>query len=252
MAEPLYRTASCCCCCYMLLQATQGGAPSRREAMFGLLGAGLGVGFTTAFFKGTRNMLRLACVAGSRRVLNALHDGCPVHDRSWWSSTCAWSNLVESLLTVWTCVMACHAMLCCAAAQYPDDDAALEEALDALLDNPDFLDLVADEVMFQVSRGGTGGRRWPGGGGVLNHKCMCGRWSMSEQGCRCSRSGSVLGADSNVCSPQGAAGYSRRSAWAQAQCTGVSVGVLHTGRSAQGAHMDSQSLPQGLIRCGCC
>lgn len=53
--------------------------------MFGLLGAGLGVGFTTAFFK----------------------------------------------------------------AQYPDDEAALEDALDALLDNPDFLDLVADEVMFQ-------------------------------------------------------------------------------------------------------
>jgi hypothetical protein len=45
----------------------------------------------------------------------------------------------------------CHAMLCCAAVQYPDDEVALEEALDALLDNPDFLDLVADEVMFQVS-----------------------------------------------------------------------------------------------------
>ena len=37
----------------VLLQAPQGGAPSRREAMFGLLGAGLGVGLTTAFFKGT-------------------------------------------------------------------------------------------------------------------------------------------------------------------------------------------------------
>lgn len=35
----------------MFIQATQGGAPSRREAMFGLLGAGLGVGFTTAYFK---------------------------------------------------------------------------------------------------------------------------------------------------------------------------------------------------------
>jgi hypothetical protein len=44
-------------------------------------------------------------------------------------------------------------MLCCAvlpAVQYPDDEAALGEALDALLENPDFLDLVADEVMFQV------------------------------------------------------------------------------------------------------
>jgi hypothetical protein len=58
------------------------------------------------------------------------------------------------MLTVWTHVAACHAVLCCvaAAAQYPDDEAALEDALDALLDNPDFLDLVADEVMFQVSR----------------------------------------------------------------------------------------------------
>jgi hypothetical protein len=35
-------------------------------------------------------------------------------------------------------------------AQYPDDEAALGEAIDALLDNPDFLDLVADEIMFQV------------------------------------------------------------------------------------------------------
>ena len=35
-------------------------------------------------------------------------------------------------------------------AQYPEDEEALEEALDALLDNPDFLDLVADEIMFQV------------------------------------------------------------------------------------------------------
>lgn len=44
-------------------------------------------------------------------------------------------------------------LTCCAvlpAVQYPDDEAALGEALDALLDNPDFLDLVADEVMFQV------------------------------------------------------------------------------------------------------
>lgn len=49
-------------------QANQGGAPSRREAMFGLLGAGLGVGFTTAFFKGAQavvmpfEILSAACV----------------------------------------------------------------------------------------------------------------------------------------------------------------------------------------------
>jgi hypothetical protein len=43
----------------------------------------------------------------------------------------------------------CYALLC-STAQYPDDDAALEDALDALLDNPDFLDLVADEIMFEV------------------------------------------------------------------------------------------------------
>lgn len=44
------------------------------------------------------------------------------------------------------------AVLCSAATvQYPEDEEALEEALDALLDNPDFLDLVADEIMFQVN-----------------------------------------------------------------------------------------------------
>jgi hypothetical protein len=37
--------------CTVLLQ-TGGGAPSRREAIAGLLGAALGVGATTAYFKG--------------------------------------------------------------------------------------------------------------------------------------------------------------------------------------------------------
>lgn len=80
-------------------------------------------------------------------------------------------------------------MVCCvaAAAQYPDDDAALEEALDALLDNPEFLDLVADEVMFQVRRGDKGG----GGGGhqTLVH-CSC--WK-SEWGVGCNSLTSSLG-----------------------------------------------------------
>lgn len=49
-------------------------------------------------------------------------------------------------------------------AQYPDDEAALEEALDALLDNPDFLDLVADEVMFQVGGQPLVGVQLPGMG----------------------------------------------------------------------------------------
>jgi hypothetical protein len=34
------------------VQTTTGGAPSRREALFGLVGAGLGVGVTTAYYKG--------------------------------------------------------------------------------------------------------------------------------------------------------------------------------------------------------
>jgi hypothetical protein len=38
------------------------------------------------------------------------------------------------------------------AVQYPDNDESLAEALDQLLDNPDFLDAVADELVYQVSR----------------------------------------------------------------------------------------------------
>lgn len=37
-----------------------GGAPSRREALFGLLGAGLGVGLTTAYFKSESTPIRHA------------------------------------------------------------------------------------------------------------------------------------------------------------------------------------------------
>lgn len=59
-------------------------APSRREAMFGLLGAGLGVGLTTAYYK----------------------------------------------------------------TQFDDSPEALADALDALLEDPEFLDAVADEVMY--------------------------------------------------------------------------------------------------------
>lgn len=33
--------------------------------------------------------------------------------------------------------------------QYPDDEESLAAALDELLDNPDFLDAVADELMYQ-------------------------------------------------------------------------------------------------------
>lgn len=40
--------------------------------------------------------------------------------------------------------------LLCPAAQYPDDPEAFEEALDQLLDDPDFLDAVADELLYQV------------------------------------------------------------------------------------------------------
>jgi hypothetical protein len=40
----------------------------------------------------------------------------------------------------------------CAAVQYPDDEESLAAALDELLDNPDFLDAVADELMYQVGR----------------------------------------------------------------------------------------------------
>jgi glycosyltransferase involved in cell wall biosynthesis len=36
--------------------------------------------------------------------------------------------------------------------QYPDDEESLAAALDELLDNPDFLDAVADELMYQVGR----------------------------------------------------------------------------------------------------
>jgi hypothetical protein len=36
------------------------------------------------------------------------------------------------------------------AVQYPDDEESLAAALDELLDNPDFLDAVADELMYQV------------------------------------------------------------------------------------------------------
>lgn len=38
------------------------------------------------------------------------------------------------------------------AVQYPDDEESLAAALDELLDNPDFLDAVADELMYQVGR----------------------------------------------------------------------------------------------------
>jgi hypothetical protein len=37
--------------------------------------------------------------------------------------------------------------------QYPDDEESLSAALDELLDNPDFLDAVADELMYQVTTG---------------------------------------------------------------------------------------------------
>ncbi|KIZ05227.1 hypothetical protein MNEG_2729 [Monoraphidium neglectum] len=59
-------------------------APSRREALFGLLGAGLGVGLSTVYYK----------------------------------------------------------------TQYDDSPEALAEALDALLEDPEFLDAVADEVLY--------------------------------------------------------------------------------------------------------
>lgn len=35
-------------------------------------------------------------------------------------------------------------------AQYPDDPESFAEALDQLLDDPDFLDAVADELLYQV------------------------------------------------------------------------------------------------------
>lgn len=34
--------------------------------------------------------------------------------------------------------------------QYPDDDASLEAALDELLDDPDFLEGVADRLLYEV------------------------------------------------------------------------------------------------------
>lgn len=62
---------------------------------------------------------------------------------------------------------------CCAAVQYPDDEESLAEALDTLLDNPDFLDAVADELVYQVGRGATptGGQhgRPPARQALANH-----------------------------------------------------------------------------------
>lgn len=46
----------------LLLQPVTGSAPSRREAMFGLLGAALGVGVTTAYYKGAPQELQSAAV----------------------------------------------------------------------------------------------------------------------------------------------------------------------------------------------
>lgn len=61
------------CCC--VLQQTGGGAPSRRELLSGFLGAALGVGATTAYFKGEQQL-------HSQRAqqLNSLLD---VHGSSW-------------------------------------------------------------------------------------------------------------------------------------------------------------------------
>jgi hypothetical protein len=50
----LLSAMSCVCCC--AVQQTGGGAPSRREAIAGLLGAALGVGATTAYFKGAQRL----------------------------------------------------------------------------------------------------------------------------------------------------------------------------------------------------
>lgn len=65
-------------------------------------------------------------------------------------------NLLAHAVAAFLCYVVA---ICTPTAQYPDDEAALEEALDALLDNPDFLDLVADEVMFQVGGLFVGGER---------------------------------------------------------------------------------------------
>ena len=46
-------------------------------------------------------------------------------------------------------------LLFMSAAQYPDDPESFQEALDELLDDPDFLDAVADELLYQVCKDTT-------------------------------------------------------------------------------------------------
>ena len=46
-------------------------------------------------------------------------------------------------------------LLFMSAAQYPDDPESFQEALDELLDDPDFLDAVADELLYQVCKDDT-------------------------------------------------------------------------------------------------
>jgi hypothetical protein len=106
-------------------QATQGGAPSRREALFGLLGAGLGVGLTTAYFKGG-SVVRETWVGWAHKPRAwTLPDQCLhyIHHRScyaqcwsvvWQAFPMACAFFHTKLDALSCCVISRHFMLCCA------------------------------------------------------------------------------------------------------------------------------------------
>jgi hypothetical protein len=150
--------------------------------MFGLLGAGLGVGLTTAYYKseGRREpqqrglcgaeprLPRLACrprmphVSPPRRprttaklssVQSAINKGCALsaHPFGGGSKHTQYSRAHPNPPSP-------------PPAQYDDSPAALADALDALLEDPEFLDAVADEV--GGVRGAIGEETGGLGGGV--------------------------------------------------------------------------------------
>jgi hypothetical protein len=102
----------CHLCLY--LQKAPSAAPSRREALFGLLGAGLGVGLTTAYFKSEQRQLRdwLLTVQQHRA-------GSTGKQTSQWHLQCPVNTACEPLF-VCLCAYSFPPLLCCHAAMDPE------------------------------------------------------------------------------------------------------------------------------------
>ncbi len=152
--------------------------PSRREALFGFLGAGVGVAITAGYYNGELREHSLLwgaamggalalCLAGHARkqrkriVLGSAAMGRRSQPRHW-GVMVSWRRR-GSLGSRWrrwrrrAAYGVWHAGVACVrAATYDLSADSYEKALDALLDNDEFLDSLSDEVRMEGDGQGLG------------------------------------------------------------------------------------------------